>query len=285
MIKDVIAYLNNRLEVVGYFNTVHCLAEKIEKEGKVYPAIYGTSGEYAQINLDVNGSLCYWRKNGDVSFSKQDNETSIGTQYQGTIPLKLVGFIKKEGRIDDAYFSDNVCASLIANLTVSNSALKQMLKAKRVTITSTGYVTEPRKVASEEYENIDFEIRYTHAYFSIDFELSFVSNSQCYDDLCNEPMRRWGFVTIYESDGTTIRTFVRNNTSYTLDQVSEYKLITLLNGAINGINTVFVFAHPPIQVVYNGQIISESNYTLVGNTVTLNFIPFTGETLTAYGNY
>lgn len=212
MIRDVVTYLNNRIEALGYFNEVLCLAEKVEREGKTYPAIYNNNNEYNQINLDTNGSLCYWRKSGDVTFSKQDNETSIGVQYLGTIPLRLVGFIKKESETNDAYFADNICTSLIANLTVSNSALKQMLKAKRATITATGYVTDARSVVGEEYDNVDFEVRYTHAYFSIEFELSFTTNSQCYADLCAALPVSWGFVTV--TDGDTV-TEVQCGTSYT----------------------------------------------------------------------
>lgn len=212
MIKDVITYLNNRITTLGYFNDVLCLAEKIERESKVYPALYNNNNEYNQINLDVKGSLSYWRKNGDVTFSRQDNETSIGVQYLGTIPLKLVGFIKKEAGTNDAYFADNICTSLIANLTVSNSALKQMLKAKRATITATGYNTDARSVVGDEYDNVDFEVRYTHAYFSIDFELTFTTNSQCYADLCEALPPSWGFVTV--TDGATV-TEVPCGTTYT----------------------------------------------------------------------
>ena len=94
-----------------------------------------------------------------------------------------------------------------------------------------------------------------------------------------------GFVTIYDTDGVTILDYVPNNGSYTINQMTTYKLITLTSGAIDGSNMVFTFASAPVQVVYNGNIVSESNYTLVGTTVTLNFAPFTGESLTAYGNY
>lgn len=94
-----------------------------------------------------------------------------------------------------------------------------------------------------------------------------------------------GYVTIYESDGITIKDFVLNDGSYILDQEMNYKLIGLTSGLIDGTNTIFVFDEIPVQVVYNGNIVDDTNYTLVGTTVTLNFAPFVGETLTAYGNY
>lgn len=217
MIKNTIIYFNNRLTALGYFNEVLCLAEKIEKEGKVYPAIYNTNNEYQIINLDANGSLCYWRKNGDVTISGGTNETSIGTQYTTNVPLKLVGFIKKEDATNDQYFADNICLSIISNLTVNNSALKPMLKAKKATLTSVKYVTDPRTVAGDEYDNVPFEARYTHAYFSIDFELVFVTNNQCYADLCESLPFDWGYVTVTDN-GVEVQ--VQCGTAYTCTAVS-----------------------------------------------------------------
>lgn len=184
MIKDVITYLNNRIVILGYFNEVLCLVDKIEREGRVYPAQYNTNNEYKEINLDQFGSVCYWRKNGDVTIASQSSTTSINTEYTTNVPLKLVGFIKKEDELNDQYFSDNVCLSIISNLTVNNSALKPMLKAKKASVTAAKYVTDPKAVAGDEYDNVEFEARYTHAYFSIDFELVFVTNDQCYADIC-----------------------------------------------------------------------------------------------------
>jgi len=93
-----------------------------------------------------------------------------------------------------------------------------------------------------------------------------------------------GYVTIYAPDGITIVDFVLNNGFYILGQMGNYDLLTLVSGVIDGSNMVFVFSDVPVQVVYNGNIVDTSNYTLLGNQITLNFAPFTGETLTAYGN-
>lgn len=199
MLKDVITYLNNRIEVLGYFNEVLCLVDKIERGGKTYPAQYNANNEYKEINLDNFASLCYWRKNGDVNFSQQVSETSIGTQYTTTIPLKFVGFIKKEDATNDQYFSDNICLAIISNLTVNNSALKSMLKAKKASVTSAKYVTDPKAVSSDEYDNVVFDARYSHAYFSIDFELTFTTNNQCYADICEQLPFSWGYVTVTDN--------------------------------------------------------------------------------------
>jgi hypothetical protein len=217
MIAGVITYLNGRIGALGYFNEVLCLAEKIEREDKVYPAIYNTNNEYRIINLDANGSLCYWRKNGDITFDKQTSETSIGTQYTASVPLKFVGFVKKENSNNDQYLSDNLCNSIISNLTVNNSALKQILKAKKATFVATKTVTDPKSVGNEEYDNINFEARYTHSYFSIDFQLELVTNSQCYADLCDNVPFNWGYVTVTDNE---VEVQVQCGTAYTCTSVT-----------------------------------------------------------------
>lgn len=187
MIGEVITYLNGKLSDTGYINEVLCLAELIEREEKVYPAIYNNKNEYIPINLDSKGSLSYWRKSGDVSISDEDNTTSsCGIQYRTSIPLKLVGFINKENAHNNSTFADTMCQNLISVLTINTAILKQVLKAKRATLIATGYSTDARKIVNEEYQNIDFEIRYTHSYFSIDFNLVVISNSNCYQSFCDQ---------------------------------------------------------------------------------------------------
>lgn len=216
MIKDVITYLNAKIETLGFFNTVLCLCERIEREDKVYPAQYTSSGEYKRINLDSEGSLCYWRKNGDVSISEEENSGGVGVQYRTTAPLKFIGYIKKEPGKDDQYFSDNIISGIIGNLTINNSALKTALKAKMVRVSSTRYSTDSRLVGREEYDNIDFEVKYTHAYFSIDFELVFVTATQCYTDICGDLPINFGYVTIKDSDGNILEE-VKCGSEYTCD--------------------------------------------------------------------
>jgi len=186
MNKQVIDYLNTKLESLSFFNKIYCLAEKIEREEKSYPAIYNTNNAYVEIELDQTGSICYWRKPNDVVFSQQSNSTGIGIDYTASCTLKLVGFVKKDPALNDQYFADKMCLAIISNLTVNNSALKVILKAKKATVSATRYSTDPKAISQDEYNNINFEPRYTHAYFSIDFELDFVTNSQCYNELCNE---------------------------------------------------------------------------------------------------
>ena len=204
MINDVITYLNAKIDTLGYFNSVICLAERIEREGRIYPAQYISNGDYKEISLDPSGSICYWRKNGDVTIAEEELTSGIGIQYKTSFPLKFVGFIKKEAGKDTQYFADNLISGLIGNLTVSNSALKTALNAKSVRITATKYSTDGREVANSEYDNINYEPYYTHAYFSIEFNLIFITSSQCYTDICNDLPINFGYVTILDGSGNII---------------------------------------------------------------------------------
>lgn len=207
MIKDVITYLNAKLSTLGYFNEVLCLAEKIEREERVYPALYNGGNEYKEIQLDSYGSVAYWRKSADVTITEQENATlSKNVQYEMNVPLKLVCFIPKTVYANDQYFADNLATEIMSYLTTNNSALKSAMKAKKVNIISTGYKTDSREVGAEEYDNINFEARYTHAYFSIDFELKITTNNQCYADICSDVPINFGYVTILDADGNIVTT-------------------------------------------------------------------------------
>jgi hypothetical protein len=191
---------------MGYFNTVLGLAEKVKREEEVYPAIY-VGNEYKRINLDVNGSVCYWRKDGDVSFSSETNLTQAnGLQYKISVPLKLLCFINKENPYNDVYFADNMAMDIIGYLTLTNSALKKSLLAKSARVQAKNYLTDSRAVASEEYTGLVFEPRYTHSYFSIDFEVIVIANQNCYDTFCGQTPVSSGstVVSILDQDGAVI---------------------------------------------------------------------------------
>lgn len=119
---------------------------------------------------------------------------------------------------------------------------------------------------------------------NISLELPF-SSDRCAMPYTGNTSTSQGYVTIFSFDGSVFTT-VSNGGSYTLGEDMTYRKITLTSGAINGVNTIFVFEETPVQVVFNGSILlPTTDYTLVGNTVTLNFIPLTGESVVAYGNY
>lgn len=61
--------------------------------------------------------------------------------------------------------------------------------------------------------------------------------------------------------------------------------LTLVSGAIDGVNNVFVWSNPPLLLFWNGQLLREGvGYTLSGSTTTLTDIPYTGDELWAYEN-
>ena len=67
---------------------------------------------------------------------------------------------------------------------------------------------------------------------------------------------------------------------------ASLKEITLLSGAIDGVNTVFIWQEVPLILNYNGQTLREGvGYTLSGTITTLTNAPFVGEYVWAYGTY
>lgn len=235
MIKDCISYLNAKLQTLGYVNEILCLVEKVEREGRVYPALYNGGSEYKEINLDSHGGVSYWRKGGDVTIAEQENITlSKNIQYEMNVPLKLVCFIPKTVYANDQYFADNLATEMMSYLTTNNSALKVAMKAKKVSVVATSYKTDAREVGSEEYDNINFEARYSHAYFSIDFDLKIITNNQCYTDICNDIPINFGYVIILDGNGEEVErvlcggTYVCNSGTNCSGDINIY-----VNGIIN----------------------------------------------------
>lgn len=183
--KEVLLNINSKIEKIKIFNRIIDLAEKIEKEGKFFPALFKGNGEYERIDPDKKGSICYWRLNGDINYSSQENTSGIGLEYKKEVPLKFIGYLKKE-KTSDQYFTQNIADTIISEITSQNIEVKQILKAKKVSIVATKTVIDPFAVEKAEYEVKTDSIRYTDAYFSIDFTLTIVTNSQCYISVCSD---------------------------------------------------------------------------------------------------
>lgn len=220
MIEEVVDYLNIKLTDSGYFNQVYPLVKRIEREGLIYPAVYTDNNEFANINLDSEGSLSYWRLNSDISYSEQPSTTTIGNEYLTTIPLRLVMFVKKDESQNTVYFEDRLVTDITRRLTSNSVALKQSLKAKRVGIGATKNNIDGRVLATEEYQKVDFEPRYNYAYCSIDFDVKITTNNDCFMDLCSTGTSiHCGVVRILDGSGNLI-TIVDCGNDYICDSGS-----------------------------------------------------------------
>ncbi len=264
MLEILITYLNSRIAATGYINNILCLAEIVEREKQKYPATY-VSDEYKQVNLDPKGSVSYWRKSGDITYSQQENTTKVAQiEYTTSIPLKLVCFIKKDSANNDSYFADSLVEALKSVVSTNTAILNKALKAKKTLIAATKYSTNGNEVSNGEYSGIDYKPRYTHAYFSIDFEIKIISNQNCFNDICNADF------TIPET-GELVSSCTRVNNCMERIQTLSF------TGDIDGINAEFVVEKVPEFVFQSGVFKEEGNsYTLSGTTVTFYQAPFGG---------
>lgn len=205
MISTIIEYLNLQLESLGYFNKMLCLASRIERGGQIFPAVQ-VQNEFTQINLDSYGSVSYWRLNGEPSYSESESTTKVGNDYTSKIPLRLIGYIKRS-ETDSEYLSDIVIEGIKGVLTTNANSLRTTLKAKRINIAVVKSSTNWIDVASSEYTNVEFEPRYDTAYFSMDFEVTIISNQSCFNDVCNDLTAiHCGNVRIVDENGNLITT-------------------------------------------------------------------------------
>ncbi len=65
----------------------------------------------------------------------------------------------------------------------------------------------------------------------------------------------------------------------------KLKFTDLVSGVCDGVNTIFTFAQAPDFVYYNGVLLKPNRYTIVNETITLDFAPFAGEDIFAQATY
>lgn len=189
MIEILISYFNTRIDGLKYFAERISLCELIREDGeetKSFPAQYTGEGEYKQVSdFDFSDGVCYWRKNGDVGESESDMEIGCTTVFERTIPLKLI-CIKSKSLNDNAYLSDNIVEDIRGVIEgKSVRAIKSIMNAIKVDVNFVSSNTNALDVYGGEYDNIEGQINYRTAYFSIDIEVVITATTDCFQTICN----------------------------------------------------------------------------------------------------
>lgn len=180
MVSKSIAYINTKIEALNIFSAVLCLAEKIKKGTQEYPAI-PNGNQFNKIDLDKTDGKCYWRLTGDVTIDEVERMNSCGVDYQFKVPLKLVCFVNRKKTNST---QEEVIGALIKAITTTSAYLKSELSAKQVRVICKSYKTNREELAREEYEGFEFIPNYNFLYFSIEAELSVLTNSNCIPAIC-----------------------------------------------------------------------------------------------------
>ena len=181
--KIVIDHLNQQIGDDVYTERL-CLAEKIQKGEQQFPAVRN-GNDFDKIDLDKKDGIGYWRKIADVTLDKADSIYSCGISYTTSIPLRFVGFVKREKLPSpDQYTDDKLCQTIISRITTNSNLLRSALKAQKVEVLARSYTTDTEKIVREEYEEVQFKPRYAYSYIAIDVQLTITTSNNCIPGLC-----------------------------------------------------------------------------------------------------
>ena len=183
MIESIIDYLNAKLALIGYFDKRYCLTE-IKSEGEnTFPVSYSANGDWKKIEIDQHDGVTYWRKSGDVSSSKVENQYTTDILYETTFPMRLVAF-KRRGDVgaDDQYTSDRLVDVIKKQVTFVNETLKSTLKVRKVESIVTSSTTNSADVLADEFDPpFAPDVPFKWSAVSIEVDIMVVGTRDCMD--------------------------------------------------------------------------------------------------------
>lgn len=291
MLSAIQQNIVSRLQATGYFDKIYPMVELVAKGDTVFPAQYCGQGQYTQVsNYDNYNGLAYIRMIGKERISSADDEFAMcDPVVQVEYPMRMVACVPKNKlSVDDAYADDRISKTLVIAITQKGGTIKQVLKAIDYSTLVDAIDFDNRRILSEEYQNIPKmqDINYRFSYHAIDFVVMVKTRLSCMAGECDFSLADIPNdydTPCYFQSCADLKAYIDAKA------LIQFKKITLTSGAINGINTVFVWAQTPLFIMWQGQKLTKdaavNGYTLSGTTSTGTEAPMTGDSYEAYGVY
>lgn len=183
MIESIIDYLNAKLALIGYFDKRYCLTEMKSEGENTFPVCYSANGDWKKIEIDQHDGVTYWRKSGDVSSSKVENQYTTDILYETTFPMRLVAF-KRRGDVgaDNQYTADRLVDVIKKQVTFVNETLKSTLKVRKVESIVTSSTTNSADVLADEFDPpFAPDVPFKWSAVSIEVDIMVVGTRDCMD--------------------------------------------------------------------------------------------------------
>lgn len=188
MFKRIIEYLQSKFLSTDYFEKVWTLCVLKEGDGKKEPFHYIGKGNYESVrNFDHFKGSAYFRKNGDITIVKAEEEISRSCQdaVRITFPVKAIICIPRDKvKFDDEYAEDLTAQSIIKLLASKSTHIRNQIKAFKVSVLATRYSTDTLRILNEEISPVTTDINYNLIYMSIDLNIEVVIDKNCIEDEC-----------------------------------------------------------------------------------------------------
>lgn len=189
MLKNIITYLNLKLDLLNYFDLTRCLSElKGDNEGKIYPVEYISDGNYERIDFDNFDGVSYWRLRDEITSDRLTNIYKAGKRIEVTVPLRLVFSVRRSKlSTDDAYAFDRIRQTIVKQFNIDDGTLKSSLLAEKVVITSPSANGDAKEVWDSETDNTGtFEPRLDFVYGSVDVDVVVTYKGECMPTECDD---------------------------------------------------------------------------------------------------
>lgn len=188
MFRRIIEYLQSKLLSTDYFQKVWTLCVLKESGDKKEPLHYIGKGNYESVrNFDHFNGSAYFRKNGDITIIKADEETTRSCQdaIRITFPVKAIICIPREKvRFDDEYADDLTAQSIMRLLASKSTHIRNQIRAFKVSVLVTKYSTDTLRILNEEISPVENDINYNLIYMSMDLNIEVVIDKNCIEDEC-----------------------------------------------------------------------------------------------------
>ncbi len=189
MFRRIIEYLQSKLLTTNYFEKVWTLCVLKESGDKKEPLHYIGKAQYESVrNFDrLNGSA-YFRKNGDVTIIRADEEMLKSCQdaVKVNFPVRIIVCVPREKvKFDDEYADDLLAQSLMRLLASKSTTIRNEIRAFRVAVLASRYSTETLQILKEEISPVDTDIKYTLIYLSMDINIEVTIDKNCIEDECD----------------------------------------------------------------------------------------------------
>lgn len=182
MLSILIPYIDSFFAVFNErLGLAEIISERTGDETKRFPAVRVGNGQLKQIDLDH--IVSYHRLRGNKGVEYTDNNTRGCTKsVRITYPMHMIGMLK-----NDCQYSDDTICNNIANglngITIPKS-IKSQIMAWLAEVQVVEINQDSASVFEQEYTNVDLNIDYGYAYFSISYNLIIEADSACLSTTC-----------------------------------------------------------------------------------------------------
>lgn len=181
MLEQLIEYMRAAIAATIPSAKVSGLAERIERDGRIFPATYCTKDEYKQPMQ--NEAYAYFRQLRPMTEAQSDEESVSGCDefIVRTYPLTLVAYLPKNIlESDDKYIDSKLVNNLSNVLTRLNwGAVISAAKVDFIRAQVRTAETDRYTVWRREYSGVDMAARFDHALIAIDFDVQVQASESC----------------------------------------------------------------------------------------------------------